>query len=223
MDDRVWEAVLFDNDQTLVRSTWTIKLVWLRFALKYRIRFQPKLLRACWGMTTAEVAKVLLATRKRPLTDAQVGAAIAYAEKLERTTTLLLRPIHGAGAAMRSIPKSRLAVVSSGSTAVIYNRLSHCSLPIPDVVVSSEDIERGKPDPQCYQVAASRLGVDPRRCLVVEDSPHGLAAAKAAGCATIALLTSHWESELEADWIIEDLRKVRFEAGDDGIRIRLSQ
>jgi sugar-phosphatase len=55
------------------------------------------------------------------------------------------------------------------------------NLPIPEVMITGEDVRRGKPDPQGFLLAAQRLGVSIGKCLVFEDSPAGVAAAKAAG------------------------------------------
>jgi sugar-phosphatase len=71
-----------------------------------------------------------------------------------------------------------------------------------------------------YLLAAERLGVDPTRCLVVEDAPLGLQAAKAAGCATLAVVTTTAREKLHADAVVNDLSEVRFEATSDGIRVR---
>ncbi|WP_246083690.1 HAD family hydrolase [Nonomuraea diastatica] len=56
-----------------------------------------------------------------------------------------------------------------------------------DIVVTADDVERTKPDPEPYLTAARQLGVQPVRCVVLEDSPNGVAAATAAGCAVVAV------------------------------------
>lgn len=60
-----------------------------------------------------------------------------------------------------------------------------------DVLVSSDEIDRGKPDPEIYLITANRLGVDPGDCAVLEDSSNGALAAKRAGCYVIAVPTIH--------------------------------
>jgi sugar-phosphatase len=59
-----------------------------------------------------------------------------------------------------------------------------------DVVLSADDVARGKPDPEIYLLAARRLGLTPRECLVFEDSPGGVRAARAAGMNVIAIATA---------------------------------
>ena len=75
--------------------------------------------------------------------------------------------------------------------------------------------------PSRSSLAAQRLGVDPRRCLVVEDAPKGLEAAQAAGCFTLAVVTTTPREALDADAIVGDLSEVRFETNHTGIRVKL--
>ncbi len=74
-----------------------------------------------------------------------------------------------------------------------------------DTVVAGCDVERGKPAPDLFLEAANRLRVVPERCVVVEDAPHGVAAAKAAGMACVALVTRYHSREQlrAADLVIE--------------------
>jgi sugar-phosphatase len=74
------------------------------------------------------------------------------------------------------------------------------------VLVSSDGLERGKPDPACFLIAAQRLGADPTRCVVLEDAPTGIHAGRAAGAVVVAVRTTHGDDELhEADAIVDDL------------------
>lgn len=71
------------------------------------------------------------------------------------------------------------------------------------VSISAQDVTVGKPDPQVFLLAASRLGVDPSHCIVVEDAPAGIEGAKRAGMRSIGVLTTN--PHLEADWEVERL------------------
>ena len=82
--------------------------------------------------------------------------------------------------------------------------------------VTVDDVVNGKPDPEPFLLAAERLGVDPSRCLVVEDAPAGIAAARAAGCAVIALTGTTAEEELTADLVVDGLDAVRLEVTASG-------
>lgn len=72
-----------------------------------------------------------------------------------------------------------------------------------NTIVTSEDVQQGKPSPEGYLLTANRLNVSPKHCLVIEDTPHGVKAAKDAGMDVIALLTSYKKEQLQhADQII---------------------
>jgi HAD superfamily hydrolase (TIGR01509 family) len=96
-------------------------------------------------------------------------------------------PIDGAVAAARRISQDRpAAVASSAHRAVIDAALDATGLVDAfRVVVSSDEVEHGKPAPDVYLEAARRLGVDPADCLVVEDSLNGVRAARAAGMTVV--------------------------------------
>lgn len=73
-------------------------------------------------------------------------------------------------------------------------------------LVAEEDASRGKPDPEGFLIAASRLGVEPARCIVIEDAPAGLAAAKSGGMFAIGVTTTHEAHALrDADLIVSSL------------------
>ena len=83
--------------------------------------------------------------------------------------------------------------------------------------MTAEDVERGKPDPQPYLAAAEALGVDPARCLVVEDAPAGIAAGRAAGAAVLAVTTTFAGSELgAADYVVPSLAAVSLRSVAEG-------
>jgi HAD superfamily hydrolase (TIGR01509 family) len=90
----------------------------------------------------------------------------------------------------------RVAVATSASERLARARLAAAGLPVPEVLVSSDQVARGKPAPDPYLLAAERLGVDPARCLVLEDAPAGIAAGRAAGMTVWAVTTTHDRAEL---------------------------
>jgi len=88
------------------------------------------------------------------------------------------------------------------------------------VIVGAEDYEMSKPAPDCFLVAAERLGVRPERCLVFEDSPAGLAAAQAAGMWSVAI--SHGRSATEAADLRAHLTLDDFMAWPDSLLLSLT-
>ena len=128
----------------------------------------------------------------------------------------------GAASLLESLPADRWAVATSGSRRLATTRLAHGGLPLPRVLVTAEDVERGKPDPQPYLAAAAALGVEASRCLVVEDAPAGIAAGKAAGAAVLAVTTTFAASALgAADYLAPSLAAVTLRSVADGGELEL--
>jgi len=102
----------------------------------------------------------------------------------------------------------RLAVVSSGTSAYVEFVLRWLQVrPAFQVVVSGEEVRRGKPDPEGYLLAASLLHADPADCVALEDTFHGVAAARAAGMRAVAIpnpLTAGMDFSA-ADAVVADL------------------
>jgi sugar-phosphatase len=90
-------------------------------------------------------------------------------------------------------------------------------LELPDHAVTSEDIARGKPAPDGYLLGADRLGAAPSDCLVIEDTPPGLQAGKAAGARLLGVTTTHSSEQLgDAEYLVPDLRPVQVTLREDG-------
>ena len=115
---------------------------------------------------------------------------------------------------------ARWGVVTSGTRALVDGWLGVLNLAHPKVLVVAEDVELGKPDPRCYLLGRTRLGLEQSSSLVVlEDAPSGIRAGKAAGFKVIALTTTHSLAQLQkagADWIVEDLRSLSIKGVVDG-------
>jgi sugar-phosphatase len=116
--------------------------------------------------------------------------------------------VAGAERVLGALPPNSWAVATSGPRASAFARLRRAGLPLPGVLVAAEDVRRGKPDPEVYLGAAERLGVVPSRCLVIEDAPAGLEAARAAGMTTLGLTTTHAPAELTSTVLAPDLTRV---------------
>lgn len=107
------------------------------------------------------------------------------------------------------------AIVTSGTRALLSGWLDVMGLSRPDNLVVAEDVSTGKPAPDCYRLGIQKLGLTTEKAraevLVIEDSPAGVLAGKAAGCQVIALATTHRIEQLRAsgaDWIVQDLQSV---------------
>lgn len=124
--------------------------------------------------------------------------------------------IPGARDLLRTLGEASVpwAIVTSGTTPLVTGWLKVLNLPIPEHLVVAEDVLDGKPDPTCYLMGKEKLGlhVGGGEVLVLEDSPAGIKAGKAAGCKVLGLVTSHTleqVKEAKPDWIVTDLSSVK--------------
>ena len=154
------------------------------------------------------------------LPESERAAGVLRINELELSDTEGLMVLPGAAEALAALVDAPNAIATSCTLPLAKARIAGSGLAAPSVLVTADQVEHGKPAPDPYLLAAERLGVDPTRCLVVEDAPLGLQAAKAAGCATLAVVTTTARDELHADAVVADLSEVRFEATPDGIRVR---
>ena len=183
-------AVLSDLDGVLVDSGAEIERTWRTFAERHGLD-AASVLAESHGRRSVDLIRLVA-----PDLDAAAEAAAIEREEIENVDGLL--PLPGARELVSSVPADRFAVVTSGSRALAVARLRAAGLPVPEVLVTAEQVEAGKPDPAGYLRAAALLGVDPSDCLVLEDAPAGVAAGLAAGMTVIAVLTTNDESALRA-------------------------
>ncbi|MFF1304358.1 HAD family hydrolase [Streptomyces sp. NPDC058307] len=193
------EALLFDNDGTLVSSLESVHRCWTRWAEEFGITAEEFARVELHGRTAADIAAELLPADVVP-------TALARIEQLEVEDVpnggVHLLP--GTTAFLDSLPADRWAVVTSATRRLAEARLAAVGI-LPKTLVAADDVTRGKPDPEPYLLAARELGVDPARCVVFEDAPAGLRAGRAAGMTTVALTTTHQAHELDADLVVENL------------------
>src|SRR5690606_2453028 len=126
--------------------------------------------------------------------------------------------------ALAALPPERSAIVTSCTRPLAAARMAASGLVAPSVVVTADDVAHGKPNPDPFLLGARRLGVDPRRCLVVEDAPAGVASGRAAGCAVVVVTGTHSADELAAaspapDALAAGLAALRFVVGPAGVRV----
>jgi sugar-phosphatase len=200
-------------DGTLIDSTPAVNRSWLRWAVEEGI--DPSFRDGMHGRPARDIMTSLVLAVK-------VEEALARVSHLEMTDTEDITVLPGAVELVGSIPETRRAIVTSCSRGLAQVRLAASGFPAPRTVVTIDDTLRGKPNPDPFLEAAARLGVDPRRCIVVEDAPAGLAAAKAAGCATIAVVGTHSAEELDADLVVSTLDHISIEVTDEGLMIRVA-
>ncbi|MCW8381166.1 HAD-IA family hydrolase [Streptomyces justiciae] len=207
------QAMLFDNDGTLVSSLASVDRCWGQWAEEYGITAEDFARVELHGRPAVEIAADLLPAEIVP-------EAVARIEKLEVEDVpndgVQLLP--GTRDFLASLPADRWAVVTSATRRLAEARLDAVGI-LPKTLVSADDITRGKPDPEPYLLAARELGVDPADCIVFEDAPAGLAAGRAAGMTTVALTTTHQAHELDADLVVANLSALSALVTDGGVEI----
>jgi mannitol-1-/sugar-/sorbitol-6-phosphatase len=183
-------AVLFDLDGVLVDTTRYIEEQWRDYARSKGLAPEP-FLKFCHGRRALETIRLAA-----PHLDAEAEVA-AFVPPAPDNTPLV--PVQGALQLLDALPPDSWAVATSGPRAAAVDRLRRAGLPTPRVLISAEDVLRGKPSPDVYLQAAASLGLAPSDCVVVEDAPPGIEAGRSAGMAVIALTTTHSREELAAD------------------------
>ncbi len=195
-------AVLFDVDGVLLDSAAAHRRVWASWSLARGLN--PELV---WGLTFG----------RRPEDTVRDAAAHLNPGVERRVLDGLLAQekdgfpaIEGAVELLAALSASPWAIVTSGDRLSVTKRFGAAGLALPAVQVYGSDVENAKPAPDCFALAASRLGVAPAECLAVEDAPAGVSAAVAAGCTVIGLTTTHSEESLrEAHTCAASLAEVR--------------
>jgi HAD superfamily hydrolase (TIGR01509 family) len=183
----VVEAVIFDLDGVIVDS----ERVWVRVRRAYTDahggRYLDEADRAMQGMSSVEWSRYMASSLHVPLDPEVISREVAEEVAAEYHRALPLLP--GAVSAVRGLAERfRLGLASSANRSLIDLVLDESGLaPLFAATVSSEEVERGKPAPDVYLEAASRVGVAPGACAAVEDSSNGLRAAAAAGMRVVAV------------------------------------
>ncbi len=209
-------AILFDMDGTLVDSTECVIRQWRRWAERHGLDPRP-ILDVSHGRPTMETIQLIAPH----LATAEEIQAFDTAESEDREGITAVR---GAASFVSRLPSDRWAVVTSASRRLARFRLELVGLPIPTVLVSADDVRRGKPDPEPYLLAARLLGRPAQSCLVIEDAPLGVDAARAAGMQVLGITTTLSCEVLGAEHCMRDFEglQLRVEASkEQALRISL--
>ncbi len=168
------------------------------------------------GVRTIEVIR-----RVAPHLDAEAEAAAIESHEASDQRGVVVMP--GAVDLVKSIPDGRWGVVTSGTRPLAQNRLRYCGLPVPDVLVTSDDVVNGKPDPEPYLKGAERLGMRPADCLVIEDAPAGIQSGRAGGMKVIGLASTYPAARLaEADAVVRGLTLISLSVEGNGLCVSIA-
>ncbi len=211
----VCEAVVFDLDGVLIDSDPIYDRHWQRWAQRQNVSFEH--IAAIHHGRPAIRTMDLVA----PHLDAERESRQFNADLTADLNMDGLRAFDGAEALLESLPSDRWAIATSAPRKVALSRLQHLGLPMPSVLVTVDDVVHGKPAPDAYLQAAEGLGRSPARCLVIEDAPAGIEAAKAAGARVIAIASTNPPEALQkADVIVPRLSDLEMTAGEAGLQVQ---
>ena len=206
------KAILFDLDGVLVDSTECVERTWRGWATRHSLD-PDTVISLAHGRPTRETVRLVAP-------ELGVEAEAALLEAGEAMASEGIYKIPGAREILESLPKGSWAVVTSGTRAIAEFRLKLTGLPIPPVLICADEIERGKPDPQGYLTAAARLHRSADECVVIEDAPLGIAAARAARMRVIAIAATYARDRLaSADAVVETLADLTIRSDAHGVQI----
>ncbi|HEX6359934.1 HAD-IA family hydrolase [Actinophytocola sp.] len=203
--------MLFDMDGTLLDSAECVRRVWSDWGDGHGFDVD-ELMGLSHGRRNDEVVRLVA-----PWLD--VAGELARLASAEEDCRDGIAAVPGARRLLAQLGAARWAVVTSAWRRLARIRLGAAGLELPPVLVTADDVERGKPDPEGYLQAAARLGCRPTACVVVEDAPAGVAAARAAGMRVVGVTTTVGRDRLGCEWCVEDLRALtaRVVGGDPAV------
>lgn len=206
---RRYAAFLFDMDGTLINSIPSAERAWTRWAERHGVDV-PTLLGAMHGVRAIETIRRFAP----PGTDIEAETAALTQAEIDDVEGVASLP--GAAAFLESLPRDRWAIVTSAPRLLAERRLEVAGIAPPPVVVTADDVARGKPAPDCYLMAAERLGVAIGDCLVWEDAPAGIAAAEAAGADVVVITATHHQPMTTAHRMLTDYADIATIRDDHG-------
>ena len=211
-------AFLFDLDGVLINSTPAVARVWRRWAIEHG--FDPE------EVVARAHGRPSLTTVREYLPNADHEAENREVERREIEDLAGVVPLPGALELLASLPKDRWTIVTSCTRPLAEVRIKAAGLPLPEKMITSNDIGRGKPDPEPYLKAAAVLGFSAADCLVCEDVPAGIHSGKSAGAKVIAFKTTVDEATLRAagaDWVISNCSDIRASMQGSSLFVELSR
>lgn len=215
MLDKNYDAFLFDMDGTLINSVPAAERVWGAWARAHGLDVEA-FLPTIHGVRAIETIRNL----NLPGVDPEEEVRKLTAAEFQDVDGI--EPIPGAARFLARLPPERWAIVTSAPRHLAFKRMAIAGLPRPDIFVTAEDVERGKPAPDCFVLAATQLGFDAARCLVFEDAIAGIRAAEAAGAEVAVVTTTHRHAMDTRHLMFGCYDKLVVEATGSGLRLARS-
>lgn len=211
--DRAFGAFLFDMDGTVLNSIAAAERIWAAWAVRHGVDVETFL------PTIHGVRAIDTITRLNlPGVDAEAQAAFITEAEIEDVEGIVEIP--GAAALLNGLPKDRWAMVTSAPRDLALRRMAAAGIPEPAVMITAEDVQAGKPDPAGYLLAAKRLGLEPRDCLIFEDATVGIQAAEAAGAPLMIITTTHQHPLETAHATLASYADIRVAVDSNGLHLQ---
>ncbi len=211
--DRAFGAFLFDMDGTVLNSIAAAERIWAAWAVRHGVDVETFL------PTIHGVRAIDTITRLNlPGVDAEAQAAVITEAEIEDVEGIVEIP--GAAKFLNSLPKDRWAMVTSAPRDLALRRMAAAGIPEPAVMITAEDVKAGKPDPSGYLLAAKRLGLAPRDCLIFEDATVGIQAAEAAGAPLMIITTTHQHPVETAHATLASYAAVSVKVDSNGLHLQ---
>jgi mannitol-1-/sugar-/sorbitol-6-phosphatase len=209
------QGILFDMDGILISSIGSVERSWTRWA-EMRGVDPAYAISIAHGRRSIETVAQL-----RPDLDPESENRVIENLEIEDTDGVTVLP--GVLAFLAALPKDRWTVVTSATEPLARVRLAAGGIPVPERIVTAENVSEGKPHPAPYLAGAALLGFAPKDCVVFEDAASGTKSGRAAGCTVIATTFSHPIDTLDAaHYLIPDVAGISVEnlRGDHGVVLR---
>lgn len=205
---RAIEALIFDMDGTMIDSMPWHARSWVEFANRHGVTMgAEEILARTTGRTGVECMREIF---ERSLTDAECEVLVAEKELIYRE---LFAPSFAEVAGFRSFARAaherglKIGVGTAGDRHNIAFAMSNLNMePVPAAMVGGDEGLTGKPTPAIFLEVARRLGATPERCIVFEDAPFGIEAARRAGMRAVAVCSTHAPDELAGPHVIAAVR-----------------
>ena len=183
-DGRSFGAFLFDMDGTLLNSIAVAERVWTAWAEKRGVD-------AVALLATVHGRKAIETITRLGLSGIDPAEEVRVLTQAEIDDVAGVKPIAGAIGFLKSLPPDRWAIVTSAPRELAKVRIAAAGLPWPEILIAGEDVENGKPAPDCFMLAARMLAQPIEECLVFEDASAGIEAAEASGASVLVISAAH--------------------------------
>lgn len=207
--DKKYAAFLFDMDGTLINSTAAAERVWARWAEKQGLDVKSFL-------PTMHGARAVDTVRRLGLPGVDPEEEATKITDAEILDVEGIVPLPGAVEFLKALPPEKWTIVTSSPLELAKRRLAAAGIPVPDNLVTAEDVKVGKPNPDCYLLAARKLGVDAKDCLVFEDAVPGILAGDTAGADVMVITATHKHPIETAHTTIRDYQDVQARVDPEG-------